>query len=141
MSVSMLLCPLCGKSSSLDRYDPTGFEDDIFVQTLRGLGRGKGFKVTSTQSIFDLDRTTRIESTINRLCGRSLEIVGMMLENGVLTEEDLVDRLGLTPTERSDLAADVVRFLDSIEELLYDQADEDSQQAAMELKRKAESQT
>ena len=137
----MLVCPLCGKSSSLYRFDPRGFEDDVFVQTLRGLGRGKGFKVTRAQSIFDMDRTTLIEATINTLCSRSVEIVNMMLENGVLTKEDLVHRLGLTLSERSDLAADVVRFLDSIEELLYDQADEDSQQAAVELRRKAESRT
>lgn len=51
LAVPMLVCLLCGKSSSLYRFDPRGFEDDIFVQNLQGLGRGRGFKVKKATSI------------------------------------------------------------------------------------------
>jgi hypothetical protein len=137
----MLVCPLCGKSSSLYHFDPRGFEDDIFVQNLQGLGRGRGFKVKNATSIFDLRyRSRRAETVLERLRDRTLEILQIMIDNDIIRGEEVMDQLGIR-SRRSDLAADVVRFLSSIEELIYDQADEDSQQAAVELRRKAESQT
>ncbi len=40
--MSQLICPLCGKFVSVRYYDPSGFEDDILLVQVRGLGRGKG---------------------------------------------------------------------------------------------------
>jgi hypothetical protein len=48
--MSMLVCPLCGKSTSLAKFNPSDFDDDIVVQTIHGLGRGRGFEVVSRES-------------------------------------------------------------------------------------------
>jgi len=127
--------------SSIYYFDPTGFgfESDILVQRLQGLGRGKGFKVAQARSIFESDTTSVMEGALDRLGSRTLEIMSMMLDNHVITQEDLLDRLGLTPSGRSDLAAQVVEFLESIEELLYD-ADEETQRLALELRTEPHSQ-
>jgi hypothetical protein len=41
--MSFLVCPLCAKSCSLREYDPAHYDLDVYVQDMRGLGRGKGF--------------------------------------------------------------------------------------------------
>lgn len=49
--MSMLICPLCGKQSSLRLFDPSDFDDDIIAIEKRGLGRGKGFVEVSRFSM------------------------------------------------------------------------------------------
>ena len=52
-SLSLWLCPLCGKQGSIRHYDPTDFEDDIRIIIKRGLGRGMGFEVVEEYSLLD----------------------------------------------------------------------------------------
>lgn len=132
----MLTCPACGKLSPLSRYDPRDYEPDIFLCELRGLGRGRGFKVTSVRSVFDDMASSSVRAAVGRLCDRCLTILQIMLDNDVIDRQDVVERLGITDGERSDLPVLVVRFLHQIGEFLYD-ADEATQKLAEELMKKA----
>lgn len=49
--MSQLACPLCGRFVSIERFDPSGFESDIFAVNVRGLGRGRGFAVSEIFSV------------------------------------------------------------------------------------------
>lgn len=44
-----VVCPVCGKSSSLKTF-PAGGGKDLVLQTYRSLGRGKGFAVSARES-------------------------------------------------------------------------------------------
>ncbi len=50
-SLSLWICPLCGKQCSINLYDPSNFEDDILIILLRGLGKGKGFEEVERYSL------------------------------------------------------------------------------------------
>jgi hypothetical protein len=134
--MSMLLCPTCGKMSPLYRYDPDLFDDDIFIVKVQGLGRGRGFKSFGARSVFDLKDRIPVQEALEKLCNRVLQVIRIILDNEIISEEDLLGRLGISHDETSDLALDVLAFLDHIEELLYD-ADEETQKLATDLKREA----
>lgn len=51
--MSQLICPLCGKFTSVRLYDPEVFEDDIKRVQVRSRGRGKGTERAWTVSIFE----------------------------------------------------------------------------------------
>jgi hypothetical protein len=92
--MSQLICPLCGKSTSLRRYDPSGFDDDIYVKNLRGLGRGRGFEEVDRHSLLS-DRTTM------RMIGeRILRIIALLASNDVLSEAEILSRLDITTVDR-----------------------------------------
>jgi hypothetical protein len=115
-------------------YDPSGFEDDVFVQTVRGRGRGRGFKIESARSIFDLERTSMIHGALEKLTDRVLQILQILLDNDAISRPGFFERLG--HSELCELPSDVLHFLNIVEELLYDYADESVQQAAHELRHK-----
>jgi chromosome segregation ATPase len=48
-----LICPLCGKFSSLRYFDPSSFEHDILGVDTVGLGRGRGTRVVAKFSMLD----------------------------------------------------------------------------------------
>lgn len=48
-----LVCPLCGKFSSLRYFDPSSFEHDILGVDTVGLGRGRGTRVVAKFSMLD----------------------------------------------------------------------------------------
>ena len=52
-SLSLWICPLCGKQNSTRYYDPTDFVNDILMIRKRGLGKGKGFEETERYSLLD----------------------------------------------------------------------------------------
>ena len=135
--MSMLTCPACGKLSPLLRYDPRDYEPDILVCKVRGLGRGRGFEVTLVRSAFELMGRSSVRIAVERLCDRCLETLQTMLDNNVIGKQDVVEKLGITDRERSDLPELVVRFLHQIGEFLYI-ADEETQKLAEELMKKAE---
>ena len=93
--MSMLSCPLCGKMSSIDRYNPNFFADDIFVVEVRGLGRGRGFEVSIRDSIFS--EHCRLDPNIDRalddLRSRILDILNMLDDRGIIPEAELVARM------------------------------------------------
>jgi signal transduction histidine kinase len=106
-SMSMLMCPLCGKSTSVGRFDPSAFDDDIYVQTVRGLGRGRGFEVVSKSSILEDD------AVIPLITDRILDITRMLLRCGRLNPAEVLSRLDLqttAPNERNEVEALEVRL-------------------------------
>lgn len=49
--MSQFQCPLCGKYNSYVRYDPSGFDDDIYGVDVSGRGRGLGFSFSEKYSL------------------------------------------------------------------------------------------
>jgi hypothetical protein len=95
----MLVCPLCGKSTSLERFDPSDFHDDIVVQTVRGLGRGRGFEVVSRDSVLGDDVVTPL------VADRVLDIMSMLLREGCLEVEEVLSRLRIGAKEEGSKAS------------------------------------
>ncbi len=95
--MSHLICPLCGLSRPLASFDPTSFDRDICSQSFSGLGRGRGFLASGRVSILHSDTTKLIK-------GRLLDLVSLLMENGLLTRSELEGRLGLTDSDDETLA-------------------------------------
>ena len=90
--MSQLACPLCGKYTSLSRFDPSGFESDIYAVDMIGLGRGRGFAVGPSFSVLD-------ESTITGpIAARCRIILG------------LIDGVDAQSNEVSILRAEIEKF-------------------------------
>ncbi len=87
--MTMLLCPLCGKKTHIDQFDPENFADDIFVQEIKGLGRGKGFKVTEVTSIFDNSN----DDTIWMIKERVLQLAKILKDEGELEVWEIAGEL------------------------------------------------
>ena len=107
--MNLLVCPLCGKSSSLRRFDPTDF-DDISTQHVRGLGWSSGFAVTDRCSLLG-------DKEIVKLIGdRTLGILRLLLDHGVYAPNDVsaIFEGGSIDTER------VVGLVAEIEDALGD---------------------
>ncbi len=68
--MSQLACPLCGRYVSLSRFDPSGFDNDIYAVRMVGLGRGKGFAVGPSFSVLnDVTVTGAIASRCHIILG------------------------------------------------------------------------
>jgi len=73
ITMSQLQCPICGKYTPISNFDPSNFDDDIYAATFTGLGRGRGFAITSKYSVLDdptitgliADRCHRIQGLIS----------------------------------------------------------------------------
>lgn len=77
------MCPLCGKSSSLQSF-PSGDGGDIILQTFRGLGRGKGFTVESrTSGLEDRHLCTAVKPKV-------VDILSTLADRGYVVPDDLV---------------------------------------------------
>ncbi|MBI3859211.1 MAG: hypothetical protein HY296_03080 [Thaumarchaeota archaeon] len=85
--MTSLLCPLCGKNTSLKNYRPDSFDLDIYVQDFRGLGRGKGFASLGRRSILH-DRTALVP-----LANRILDLVELLHDEGHIDDSELRERL------------------------------------------------
>ena len=148
--MSHIICPLCGKSSSLRRFNPENFEDDIYVQRVRGLGRGKGFAVVSRESLLGDGGNGGLILKIKR---RILNLVSLLRRHRLISAKEL-EGLGLIPIERvravlkenrelrdkllyihgwtSDFVGRVKVIMDYVGEALYMCEDENVQEAADE---------
>ena len=68
--MSQLACPLCGRFVSLNGFDPSNFESDIYAVNRTGLGRGRGFAVSESFSVLgDLTITGPIALRCRRILG------------------------------------------------------------------------
>jgi hypothetical protein len=68
--MSQLACPLCGRYVSLDGFDPSHFESDIYAVNRIGLGRGRGFAVSESFSVLgDLTITGPIALRCRKILG------------------------------------------------------------------------
>ena len=70
MDMSHLKCPLCGRLVSINYFDPSEFDADVFAVKYRGLGRGKGFEKSDEYSIL-LSGDPIIELIKERILGIS----------------------------------------------------------------------
>ena len=93
--MSLLLCPLCGKATSLRNYDPSTFDDDIYARDVRGLGRGRGFAVIGQHSILDDREVTRLIGT------RAVKIVALLLRHRVLSRNEILACLEIHTEEEA----------------------------------------
>ncbi|MCK4952930.1 hypothetical protein KAS14_04030 [Candidatus Bathyarchaeota archaeon] len=85
--MSMIVCPLCGKSNVLERFNPSDYELDIYVYEVHGLGRGRGFRSGPRRSILGDDEITPL------IKNRVLDLVQMLIDNNYLTVHDLKGEL------------------------------------------------
>ena len=68
--MSQLACPLCGRFVSLNGFDPSHFESDIYAVNRTGLGRGRGFAVSESFSVLgDLTITGPIAARCRIILG------------------------------------------------------------------------
>ena len=66
--MSFLRCPLCGKLTSLRKFDPENFENDITIVEMQSQGRARGFKVVDEYSgLHDEDLISKISARIDIL--------------------------------------------------------------------------
>lgn len=104
-----VVCPICGKSSSIRSF-PAGGGDDIVLQTFQSLGRGKGFSVVSRESGID-------DVALGRaLKPKLLELVSVFASHGHASANEIlaaagVDRLAAT-TEITAPVESSVRMLE-----------------------------
>ncbi len=89
LDLTFIVCPLCGKMTSLKTFKPTRLDLDIYVQDVQGLGRGRGFKVVDRKSAL------RIPSITQPVKERLLDLAVMLNEKGLLPEEEVAERFGL----------------------------------------------
>ena len=68
-----LKCPLCGKLAHMSCFNPEDYSDDIECVEMRGLGRGRGFEVTSRFSALGDEE---LMDMISSRCHVILRIVG-----------------------------------------------------------------
>jgi len=91
--MSQLACPLCGRFVSLNGFDPSHFESDIYAVNRTGLGRGRGFAVSESFSVLG-------ESTITGPIAERCRIILGLIEG----------RRVLSGGEASALKVDVERW-------------------------------
>jgi hypothetical protein len=87
--MSFVVCPLCGRMVSLRTFDPQSLDLDVYVQDVKGLGRGRGFKVVGRVSALDKPSVT------GPIKGRLLDLSLMLYKKGLLSEEEVAGRFGL----------------------------------------------
>jgi hypothetical protein len=85
----MIVCPLCGKSSVLDTFDPSDFDQDIYIHDVYGLGRGRGFESGPWISVLGDDEVTPI------IKNRVLDILKMLIDAGCLELDELFSELDM----------------------------------------------
>ena len=119
------MCPLCGKFVSVSKYDPSGFEDDILLVQVRGLGRGKGVKVVGKYSLLDgvLDgEETHVLEQIRDRVSRIHALLFEELESEEETYDEKLNRInevlsGIYPEGFSDLWEAIDRLLEEYHDL------------------------
>ena len=83
----MVVCPLCGKSSSFEQFDPSDYDLNIYVYEVHGLGRGRGFSSGPRRSILGDDEITPL------IKNRVIDLVQMLIDNNCLTVQELLSEL------------------------------------------------
>jgi hypothetical protein len=105
---------LCGRFVSLNHFDPSEFEDDIYVVEVRGLGRGRGVEVSERYSILKPG-----DETVELIKDRILDLARLLLENGCLRPEEALSELGIeTGEELSQIYETITGLVRAIDEAL-----------------------
>lgn len=74
--------------TSLRTFNPQSLDVDIYIQEVKGLGRGRGFKVVDRTSALD------IMSITQPIKNRLIDLVVMMSENDLLSKEEISEMFG-----------------------------------------------
>jgi hypothetical protein len=80
---------MCGKHTTLDSFDPSGFDDDIYVRSCVGLGRGKGFQWSPPASVLGDGAVTPL------VAERTLDLLAMLVKTNCLKTTDVFKRLDI----------------------------------------------
>jgi len=88
--MSHVNCPLCGRNQALSKFNPKVLDDDIYVVSFRGLGRGKGFEKTGETSTM-----TPGNPITNQVKDRCLAIINFLLESGCANLKEVYDTLDI----------------------------------------------
>lgn len=115
-STAYLSCPICGKLTPLDSFNPEDMEDDVQVVEMRSLGRGRGFEVVSRRSALgdpELTSTVaaRLHALLNLLEGEGTEIRDVRVE-------DLKREAAALRREENELEAQLAKSEEENEELV-----------------------
>jgi hypothetical protein len=103
--MSFLLCPMCGRNVSMDSFDPCSFDLDILAQDLRGLGKGRGFESTNRHSILGDNET------VGKIRDRILDLLKLLLDEGIVSEDAIKDRLGFSEETAVEVEEDETQAL------------------------------
>lgn len=83
-------CPLCGRSQALSRFNPEILDNDVYLVSFRGLGRGKGFIKSGEHSILHPG-----DPTVELIKNRMLEIIGFFIEKNCVTLNEILNVIQL----------------------------------------------
>jgi hypothetical protein len=100
--LSHITCPVCWKSSFLENFAPERVALDIHVYSVKGLGRGKGFAVTASDSILYSPGYREVRG---RFAARMIKVLGLLAETGTISREQIIQGLGLDDVIKAPLAA------------------------------------
>jgi len=101
-NLSHITCPVCGKSSFLRNFDPEKMNNDIYVYSVKGLGRGKGFETTTSDSILHSPEYRQVRG---QLAARMITVLDLLAETGTISKEQIIQGLGLDDVIKAPLAA------------------------------------
>ena len=112
-------CPLCGKYTSITSFDPGSLDDDIYAVSFRGLGRGRGFKVTEKRSLLD---SLESEETVSAIADRTLQIAKFLRDEGTISDKEIIKAVGLNSLLTSEKLAE--NLVSKIGEVLDEDPDD-----------------
>lgn len=121
--MSQLICPLCGKFTSVRFYDPEDFEDDIKRVQVRSLGRGKGTERAWTVSIFEVEDDPIFLKLRDRIAKLHSLFFDDELEELQKSVEENIDEVEAWRAESEELIARVNDAFNSEYEELEDAVD------------------
>ena len=81
-------CPLCGKYSVVEKYNPDEYTNEIPIVEFKGLGRGKGFKKNEIG-----DAIINEPDLSNSIARKALEIVKYMIEQELMDKDEVIDEI------------------------------------------------
>jgi len=88
--MSHVNCPLCGRNQALSKFNPEALDDDIYVVSFRGLGRGRGFEKTGETSTMAPGNPTT-----DQVKDRCLAIINFLLESDCANTEEIYETLNI----------------------------------------------
>lgn len=94
--MSFISCPLCGKNSCLNYFDPSSLDLTISIHDVKGLGRGKGFKNVNKRNAY----VDSIE--VKKIKHRLLDLFLFLYKNDIINEDEVAKKLSLSIQDQSE---------------------------------------